>query len=233
MIELFPEGFEEVDCSDGVELAAYTDPGGEERLWHAFGAAYGEDVDPAWPDRWREFHQPVRVGPFWIGPSWHEAPADAIAIVIDPGRAFGTGGHPSTRLSLGLLGALTPAGLLDIGCGSGILAIAAAKLGFDPVIAVDEDVHAIEATIRNARANDVAIEAHCLDASTASLRRTDVVVANVTREVVERVGNRVDCATLVTSGYLVSDEVTLPSFRRVKRVQQSGWAADLFERTAK
>jgi ribosomal protein L11 methyltransferase len=233
MVELFPEGFEEVDAADGVELVAYTDPGGEERLWHAFGSVSGEDVDPAWPDRWREFHQPVRAGPFWIGPSWHDAPADAIAVVIDPGRAFGTGGHPSTRLTLRLLDELAPAALLDIGCGSGVLSIAAAKLGFAPVIAVDEDVHAIETTVRNARANGVVVETRCLDALTAALPQTDVALTNVTREVAERIGRRVDCATLVTSGYLVSDDLTLPQFRHVKRVEESGWAADLFERTAK
>ena len=92
MVELFPEGFEERDLSDGVELAAYTDAGGEERLWAAFGTVTAANVDAGWEQRWRDFHRPVRIGRVWIGPPWEEPPGDAIAVVIDPGRAFGTGG---------------------------------------------------------------------------------------------------------------------------------------------
>ena len=73
MLELFPEGFEEVDQSGGVELAAYTDAAGEERLWHFFGSARGDDVEAGWEDRWRIFHQPARVGRLWIGPPWEDA----------------------------------------------------------------------------------------------------------------------------------------------------------------
>src|SRR6266545_4533666 len=130
MIELFPEGFEEVDHADGIELVAYTDAGGEERLWHTFGGVRKTEIAGDWRDRWKEFHRPVRVGPLWIGPSWHEPPADAATIVIDPGRAFGTGAHPTTRLCVELLLELEPSSVVDLGCGSGILAIVAAKLGF-------------------------------------------------------------------------------------------------------
>ena len=103
MLELFPQGFEEVDLADGIELVAYTDASGEERLWHVFGGVRGQDVAADWRDRWKAFHQPVRVGPLWIGPPWHDPPADATAIVIDPGRAFGTGAHPTTQLCVELL----------------------------------------------------------------------------------------------------------------------------------
>src|SRR5205823_15107853 len=68
MLELFPEGFEERDHAGDVELAAYTDGAGEERLWQAFGGAVGERVEDGWEDRWREFHRPARVGPLWLGP---------------------------------------------------------------------------------------------------------------------------------------------------------------------
>src|SRR5207253_10473172 len=102
MIELFPEGFEEVESDSGVELAAYTDSAGEERGWHVFAGARSSEVDDGREDRWRTFHRPVRVGRLWVGPPWETPPGDALPVVIDPGRAFGTGAHPTTRLCLEL-----------------------------------------------------------------------------------------------------------------------------------
>ena len=233
MIELFPEGFEEVDRADGVELIAYTDAGGEERLWRAFGgAASAKDVAEGWEDRWRAFHQPVRVGSLWIGQPWQEPPADAVAVVIDPGRAFGTGAHATTRLCLELLERTERGSLLDVGSGSGVLAIAAARLGFDPIFAVDEDEQAVAATRANAAMNGVRVDARHADALTDTLPPADVVVANVTRNVVEAVGARIDCRRLVTSGYLASDDPALPRFRHVERAAAEGWAADAYVRAA-
>src|SRR5204862_6673112 len=105
---------------------------------------------------------PLRVGRLWIGASWHEPPGDATAIArIDPGLAFGTGSHPTTRLVVGFLEKNIRAGerVLDYGCGSGILAIAAAKLGATGVDAVDIDPQAVEATAANAALNQVAVRA--------------------------------------------------------------------------
>src|SRR5207248_11337472 len=158
MLELFPEGFEELDADDGVELVAYTDSGGEERLWHAFRGTRAVDVAADWRDRWKAFHQPVRIGPLWIGPPWEEPPPDATSIVIEPARAFGTGAHPTTQLCIELLLKLEPASAVDFGCGSGILSIVAAKLGFAPVVALDVDANAVEATRLNAAANDVVLD---------------------------------------------------------------------------
>jgi ribosomal protein L11 methyltransferase len=231
MIELFPEGFEEVRRADGVELVAYTDSGGEERLWQAFGGVgRAEDVANGWEDRWRQFHRPVRVGSLWIGPSWHDPPPDAVVVVVDPGRAFGTGAHPTTRLCLELLERAGRGSLLDVGCGSGVLAIAAAKLGFQPVTAIDEDEAAVDAARANARANGVDIGVRRADALATVLPPVAVAVANVTRQVVQALAERVDCGTLITSGYLVADDVRPTRFDHVERVAADGWAADAYTR---
>src|SRR5205823_14429625 len=149
-----------------------------------------------------------------------------------PGQAFGTGSHGTTRLVLDRLAKLERVSLLDVGCGSGVLAIAAAKLGFGPIAGWDIDPRAVEATIRNAAVNDVQLHAHCGDGTTAPLAPADVCVANVTLDTVERVAPRVECHNLVTSGYLLSEDPQLPGYERIERIGEEGWAADLFRRAA-
>jgi ribosomal protein L11 methyltransferase len=230
MLELFPEGFEELDHPDGLELVAYTDDAGEERLWAAFGEVTAGDVPSDWEERWREFHRPVRVGTLWIGPPWETPPPDADAVVVDPGRAFGTGGHATTRLCLLLLAELERGSLLDVGCGSGVLAIAAARLGYEPVVALDHDRSAFEATLRNAAANAAAVECRLADALAGPLPRADVTVANISAEATKRLAPLVDADTLVTSGYLEQDRPMPSGFRHERRVVEGGWAADVFRR---
>ena len=230
MLELFPGGFEEIDHPDGVELVAYTDASGEERMWHAFGQTASADVSAGWEERWREFHKPVRVGPLWIGPPWIDPPADATAVVIEPARAFGTGAHPTTRLAVELLLEVERGAVLDVGCVSGVLSIAAAKLGFAPVIAVDVEDAAVDAARANAAANGVEIEVSRADATTAEFPSADVAIANITRELVETVAPRLRCQLLISSGYLVSDEPSLDGYSHKRRVMSDGWAADLFAR---
>jgi ribosomal protein L11 methyltransferase len=229
MIELFPEGFEEVDHADGIELVAYTDAGGEERLWHAFGGVRKTEIAGDWRDRWKEFHRPVRVGPLWIGPFWHEPPADATTIVIDPGRAFGTGAHPTTRLCVELLLELEPSSVVDLGCGSGILAIVAAKLGFAPVVALDADENAVTATTLNAAANGVSVDARHVDILAKEALTAELALANITRPALEALAPRLRCKRLVSSGYLPTDPRELPAFLHVRRSTRDGWAADLYE----
>jgi ribosomal protein L11 methyltransferase len=228
LIALFPEGFEEVDRPDGLELAVYTDGRGEERLRAAFLQAAAIEVPDDWRDRWRTFHRGARIGTLWVGPPWEDPPPDAVPVVIDPGRAFGTGGHATTRLCLDFIQALPRGSLVDVGCGSGVLAVAAAKLGFAPVIAVDNEGAAVEATAENAERNGVAVEAQLGDALEGPLPETDVAVANITGEAIPWLPLR--SAIAVTSGYLSADEVGLPAYVHIERRGLEGWAADLFKR---
>lgn len=116
---------------------------------------------------------------FWIVPSWHEPPAQAKRVIrLDPGLAFGTGTHPTTRMCLRWIARHPQAGLrvLDYGCGSGILAIAAALHGAREVDAVDIDPAAVQSTVANAQANRVAVRAALPDAAQGTY---DVVLANI------------------------------------------------------
>jgi ribosomal protein L11 methyltransferase len=230
MLELVPEGFEERERGGELELLAYTDGIVGARIARAFGAAQEADVPEDWADRWRTFHKPVRAGPFWVGPGWEGAPADALAIVIDPGLAFGTGAHPTTRLCLELLADVPRGALLDVGCGSGVLSVAAGKLGFSPVYAVDDDPLAVETTHVNAERNGVDVEARVARAESADLPAVDTVVANIALAVVEVVAARVQATELVTSGYLEAERPRATHWEHVGTQTLDGWAADRFRR---
>ncbi len=124
--------------------------------------------------------EPVEITPtFWIVPTWHEPPAAAQQIIrLDPGLAFGTGTHPTTRMCLRWTAGHAPVGprVLDYGCGSGILAIGAAKMGASDIVAVDIDPAAVESTILNAEANQVRLQAGLPDAAQGE---HDLVLANI------------------------------------------------------
>lgn len=141
-----------------------------------------EDVaEQNWVQLTQSQFDPIRVsGRLWIVPSWHQAPdPDAIILVLDPGMAFGTGSHPTTRLCLEWLERYVTPGLsvLDYGCGSGILAIAAAKLGAGNVLGVDIDLQAVGAATINAERNNVSA---CFADSAQKIKgQFDMVVANI------------------------------------------------------
>ena len=139
-----------------------------------------EFADQDWVRATQAQFQPVAIGQrLWIGPNWHQPPHDRIAIRIDPGLAFGTGTHPTTRLVLAWLERAIRGGerVLDYGCGSGILAIAAAKLGAAHVDGVDVDPQAVETAAANARANGIVLNAALPDALAAA--DYDLVVSNI------------------------------------------------------
>jgi ribosomal protein L11 methyltransferase len=153
-----------------------------------------------------------------------------VPVVIDPGRAFGTGAHETTRFCLALLLDVPRGSLLDAGCGSGVIAIAAAKVGFAPVVALDVDDAAVDAARRNASANGVAIDVRRADALADELPAADVAVGNVSLEAVERLGARLETNHFVSSGYLTNEEPRLPRFRHLERRAGERFAADLYVR---
>jgi ribosomal protein L11 methyltransferase len=225
LLDTFPGGVEEVEGG----YAVYTDDAGERALRERFEVT-SESFAEGWEEAWREFHHGITVGRFWVGPPWEEATDDVTPIVIDPGRAFGTGAHATTWLTLELLQKLEPGSLLDVGCGSGVLSIAAAKLGFRPIVAIDIDDDAVDITLANARFNEVELDAYRADALVDDLPAADVIVANVALDVVERLLPRLDARLAITSGYLERDDLQVTGWRRVERSDREGWAADLYER---
>jgi ribosomal protein L11 methyltransferase len=215
LLEFAAHGFEERDLPGQLELAVYGDSEVERALRDTFDEVSSERVEPGWENQWRAFHRPVEIGKLWVGPPWEEPPEGLVPVVIDPGGAFG----------LELLQESEPASLLDIGCGSGVLAIAAAKLGFSPVVALDNDPEAIEATVTNAKENGVAPDVKLADALAEPLTAADVVVCNISLQALEELAPRLQCKTLVASGFLAANELRLPGYRVVSRHEQAEWAA--------
>jgi len=232
LLELAPGGFEERDEPGAAVFLVYTDDAGGARLHETFSSVASDAVEPGWEDGWRAFHRPVRAGGLWIGPPWEDPTAGEPAVVIDPGRAFGTGAHPTTRLCADLLARLPRGSLVDVGCGSGVLAIAAVRLGFAPVAAIDVDAVAVEATRANAEANGALVDASVVDALHDPVPATDVAVANILLGPVEAVLGRLEAATVVTSGYLEGERPRHSGWRHAETAALEGWAADVFVRSA-
>lgn len=189
-------------------------------------------ADRDWLESWKAQFAPVRIGPFLVRPSWSDAVGEGVEIVLDPGMAFGTGLHPTTRQCLEAVGALDVAGrsLLDVGTGSGILAIAAAKRGAVPVIAVDTDPLAVRATHDNARLNNARIEVR--EGSAADVARTfEIVLANLVADVLVAIAPDLRArlapgGTLVCAGIVAEQEgsvVDALGLRLIGRDQHADW----------
>ena len=196
----------------------------------------GREVPDDWAERWKRFHGAVLVGGrIWVRPPWEQAALrpGAIDLVIDPGQAFGTGAHPTTRMSLELMLDLEPAGsFADLGCGSGVLAIAAAKLGFGPVTALDSDRGAIDATRVNARENGVVLDrVERVNLRSQPPPGADVVAANLMRPLLLQLAELIaePPRALIVSGLLDSeaDEVAAAyaPLRERRRLSVKGWSA--------
>jgi ribosomal protein L11 methyltransferase len=249
LLDLAPGGVEERDDGDVVEYAVYGAPGELPALPDLKAAAGGalvevssSEVADDWDERWKAFHQPVRVGELLVRPPWAPVEPGTLDVVVDPAQAFGTGAHPTTRLCLELLLELDPGGpLVDVGCGSGVLAIAAAKLGWSPVRGIDHDPEAVRATLANAAANGVEVEARRHDLlRDGPAPGAPTVLANLLRALLLRVaadgfdGRAPDA--LVVSGLLVheGDEVAAAfaahGLNEVARRGEGEWIALLLTR---
>ena len=255
LIEIAPTGVEQVDGEDFTEFAVYGAPGelpsfpeGEADVGGVLVHVSGREVPDDWAERWKRFHRPVLIaGKIYVRPPWEEpavrpplegdisdAPSAVTEIVIDPGQAFGTGTHPTTALCLELMLDLKASGsFADLGCGSGVLAIAAAKLGFEPVSAVDAERESVRATRINANVNGVRIDRiERGDLRNAPAPKADVVAANLMRPLLLRVAELWagdPPATLILSGLLEheADEVAAafaPLVER-RRLTSLGWSA--------
>jgi ribosomal protein L11 methyltransferase len=238
LIELAPSGVEETDHGDVVEYAVYGAPGelpALPDLRAAAGEAFVEvstsEVADDWDERWKAFHQPIEVaGRLRVRAPWHEGrPGD---VVIDPGQAFGTGAHATTRLCLELLCELEPAGaLVDAGCGSGVLAIAAARLGWAPVLGLDHERESVAATAENAAVNLVELEVRRWDLRDEAVPAAPTVTANLLRPLLLALEFEEPPRTLIASGLLAheGDEVARAMARHglaeVRRREREGWTA--------
>jgi ribosomal protein L11 methyltransferase len=272
LLVLAPSGVEEVDVDDAVvEYAVYGAAGELPELPDLRAVAGGALVEVSsseiaddWADRWREFHRPLVLSDrLCVRPPW-EPPAAGVAldVVIDPGRAFGTGAHATTRLCLELLLEVAPAvadgaacgssvwtgpdgfGAIDLGCGSGVLAIAAAGLGLAPVLALDYDPLSVTATLENAEVNGVAdrVEVRRFDLRAEPVPAAPLTMANLLAPLL-----RDWCAqlaggaggppgTVIASGLLADEadraamEFAAVGLQERRRRRSGDWAALLLER---
>ncbi|MEX0971747.1 MAG: 50S ribosomal protein L11 methyltransferase [Solirubrobacterales bacterium] len=248
---LAPNGVEEERGPGYVEYAIYGGEGELPELGEIEVAAgdglvelVATEVPDDWADRWQDFHKPLLIGGrLWLRPSWERPREGAIDLVVDPGRAFGTGAHPTTRLCLELLLELEAAGeaggpLTDLGTGSGVLAIAAAKLGWDPVAGYDHELASIEAATSNAASNGVDVEFERLNLRQQLPALPATVVANMTAPVLKEVAAQLSGSptTLICSGLLPTElDDTAAAFApaglgEAERRHDGDWSALLLRR---
>ncbi|HEY3828331.1 MAG TPA: 50S ribosomal protein L11 methyltransferase [Solirubrobacteraceae bacterium] len=274
LLELAPSGVEEREVEGGmVEYAVYGAPGELPALPDLRAVTGGTQMEISttelpddWSERWKQFHRPVLIeAPAPVGeaagerppalhvrPPWEPPSArrDVREIVIDPAQAFGTGAHATTRLCLELLlqlarGEESRGALVDVGTGSGVLAIAAAHLGFIPVLALDNERESVEAAAENARVNGVEIAVRHFDLRSESLPhelasetlaegKGPVILANLLRPLLLDLARSLPVLPrqLIASGLLVHevDEIVHAfadghGLRERERRQSGEWAA--------
>jgi len=239
LLPILQAGAEEREVGGDVEYSLYA-PAGELPRPDDVRALAGdalvdvvtEPVTEGWERRWHEFLRPVRVGSLVVRAPWADGAPDDL--VIDPEVCFGAGTHPTTRLCLQLLLDARPGGgLCDWGAGSGVLAVAAARLGFAPVTAVEVDPGALDVIARNGALNRIEVTVAALDLTTTPAPWAPTVTANLTRPLLVAVAEAMDRPPelLLASGMLCDevDEV-VAAFGRFglcerRRIEEGDWAA--------
>lgn len=228
LLEAFPEGFAEIAVAGGLEVSGYL-PEGEEPP-----AALGlrcEPVADGWRDAWRAFHRPVEIAGTWLRPPWLDEPA--AALLLEPGYAFGTGSHATTRGVGMLLRDEPPGALLDLGCGSGVLSILAATWGHGPITAWDLDPHAVDATRANLERNGLAdrVDARRADVLAEPLPVADLALANIERRVNEALLRRDGLPRrVIASGVRAEDAFDLGGWTIERELVDDGWRTLLLVR---
>ncbi len=239
---------EERTLDDGtIEYAVYGAPGELPALPDLTAAAgealvevRTEEIADDWAERWRSFHKPLVLGSrLAVRPPWEAQIGSDIELVIDPGQAFGTGAHATTRLCLEALLEIPPGGrLVDLGSGSGVLGITAARLGFSPVLALDFDAVAVEATAANAERNGVELEAERYDLRSGPVERSvaPTVTANLLAPLLvswaERLRDAAEVPRMVVASGLLTGEADRVAeafaglgFAEAQRLVNGDWAA--------
>jgi ribosomal protein L11 methyltransferase len=234
-----------------IVLALFAQGTNEQLLLHALeawdgrldlsSAAFREVQDQDWERAWMDQFRPMRFGErTWIVPSNQELPADAdaqsaVVVHLDPGLAFGSGTHPTTALCLAWLDGLQLRGktVLDFGCGSGILALAALKLGAARAVGVDNDPQALTASVDNAQRNGVAENLSVYMPQDEPVAKYPVVVANILAvaldALAELLAARVETGGVIAlSGILEGQDTELllryaPWFDELSVAQQGDW----------
>jgi ribosomal protein L11 methyltransferase len=254
LLQLAPNGVEEERLPQGVEYAIYGGPGEVPDLGELRAALGDSEVDVIttavpddWADRWTDFHRPIVIADrIRVRPSWWKREGEAIDVVIDPAQAFGTGAHATTRLCLELLIEFADANgaegeLADWGTGSGVLAIAGAKLGWDPVIACDRERAALDAAGANAQANGVPLELQRVDVREQLPPAAPTVTANLTAPLLGECAGHLSSASglpqaLICSGMLereaneVAGAFAAAGLHERARRADGDWSALLLER---
>ena len=201
-----------------------------------------------WAESWKQYYHPVRIGRIVIVPAWEqfEPQKDDVVVTMDPGMAFGTGTHETTRLVIGMIDKYMHSGdrVLDLGCGSGILSIAASKMGARECYAYDIDPVAVKVTRENIKDNGVGnvfCDTSDLLANVDKSERYDLIVANIVADIILRMADDVgDCLApngkLVVSGIIderadeVVDAFLARGWHVVEIAHENGWCAAVLDK---